>query len=218
MTFRPSRPHWPCGIGTTTFADFSEHGVRYRIRPAFQASLTHGYASEISPNKGRSCCQEHVICPCPSATSTSAHSSGSVSLSAASSPGVVGLYVVSVRHLAGLGENVADDDLAEDSCPIQLSSNRTIFERQPALRAHSQASSPRFVASPQLPSPRTVFQWKFIWYHDSLKETGTKYRGLAPHKITPIVGRTATEHGIGRLQMETTLAVPADEQRSGTKQ
>ena len=85
-----------------------------------------------SPNKGRlktSVVLKHVICPRPSATSTSAHSFGSVSLSAASSPGVVGLYVVSVRHLAGLGENVADDDLAEDSCPIQLSSNRTIIER-----------------------------------------------------------------------------------------
>jgi hypothetical protein len=37
--------------------------------------------------------------------------------------------VVSVRHLAGLGENVADDDLAEDACAIQLLSNRTILER-----------------------------------------------------------------------------------------
>jgi len=35
------------------FADFSEHGVRRRIRPAFRASPTRGYASEISPNKGR---------------------------------------------------------------------------------------------------------------------------------------------------------------------
>ncbi|TWU24884.1 hypothetical protein Pla52o_11800 [Novipirellula galeiformis] len=27
-----------------------------------------------------------------------------------------------------------------------------------------------------------------IWYTDSLKETGTKYRGLSPHKITPMLG------------------------------
>ena len=29
-----------------------------------------------------------------------------------------------------------------------------------------------------------------------MKETGTKYRGLAPHKITPIVGRTAAEPAV----------------------
>ena len=30
--------------------------------------------------------------------------------------------------------------------------------------------------------------WEFIWYTDSWKETGTKYRGLSPHKITPMLG------------------------------
>ncbi|TWU37442.1 hypothetical protein Poly41_35730 [Novipirellula artificiosorum] len=29
-----------------------------------------------------------------------------------------------------------------------------------------------------------------------IKKTGTKHRGLSPHKITPIVGRTATEPGL----------------------
>jgi hypothetical protein len=34
------------------------------------------------------------------------------------------------------------------------------------LRISSQASSPRFVTSPQLPSPRTQFEVRFyIWYH-----------------------------------------------------
>ena len=33
------------------------------------------------------------------------------------------------------------------------------------LRTSSQASSPRFVTSPQLPSPRTQFEFGFyIWY------------------------------------------------------
>ena len=39
-------------MATMAFADFSEHGMRYHIRPTFRASPTRGYASEISPNKG----------------------------------------------------------------------------------------------------------------------------------------------------------------------
>jgi hypothetical protein len=39
-----------------------------------------------------------------------------------------------------------------------------------------------------LPSPRTLFRMSYIWYTDSLKETGTEYRGLSPHKITPMLG------------------------------
>jgi len=84
--------------------------------PRFWASSTCGHRTKSSPNKGRSFglrCRrfhEHVICPHPSARSTDANSSGSVSLSAASSPAVIGLYRISVRHLVGLGENVAGDD------------------------------------------------------------------------------------------------------------
>ncbi|TWT89583.1 hypothetical protein Pla52n_67080 [Stieleria varia] len=40
-------------IGTMTSADFSEHESGHPGRPAFRASPTRGYASEISPNKGR---------------------------------------------------------------------------------------------------------------------------------------------------------------------
>ena len=54
-----------------------------------------------------------MICPRPSTRSTSANPSGSVSLLAASSPVVVGLYQVSVRHLAGLGENAAGNVLSK---------------------------------------------------------------------------------------------------------
>ena len=31
-----------------------------------------------------------------------------------------------------------------------------------------------------------------------MKETGAKYRGLSPYKITPIVGRTAREARLAR--------------------
>ena len=50
---------------------------------------------------------------------------------------------IPVRRLAGLGGNVADDDSL------------------PAYRTHSQASSPRSVTLPQLPSPRTQFEVGF---------------------------------------------------------
>ena len=165
----PSGLQRPRGSTTMPSADFWSHATDHSVRPAFRASPTHGYASR-SPQI------RVVICPRSSSTSTSAHSSGSVSQSAACSPGDVGLYVVSVRNLAGLGVNVTGG----------VGSGRF-------LRTHSQASSPRSVTSPQLPSPRTVFQWKFIWYTDSLKETGTKYQGTFTPQDHAHAGRTATE-------------------------
>jgi hypothetical protein len=39
-----------------------------------------------------------------------------------------------------------------------------------------------------------------------VKETGTKYRGLSPHKITPIVGRTATEPAVVSVLKSTRIA------------
>jgi hypothetical protein len=39
-----------------------------------------------------------------------------------------------------------------------------------------------------------------------VKETGTKYRGLAPHKITPIVGRTAPEPAAGSVLKSASIA------------
>jgi len=50
-TFGPSRLHWPWRIGTTAAADFCAHESGHPGRPAFRASPTHGYASQISPNK-----------------------------------------------------------------------------------------------------------------------------------------------------------------------
>ena len=179
-------------------------------RPAFQASLTHGYASEISPNKGRSCCQEHVICPCPSATSTSAHSSGSVSLSAASSPGVVGLYVVSVRHLAGLGENVADDELPR--IPVRFSYRRTarsssdsqLYEHIRRLPPHG-SLPPR--SCPHLVLTSMGYPFGIM---TPTKVTGTKYRGLSPHKITPMLGVLHRRTGGQFLRMDAQLPVLGD--------
>ncbi len=44
-------PGWYTRIGTSTSADFCEHGAGFPVRPAFRASFTHGYASQISPDK-----------------------------------------------------------------------------------------------------------------------------------------------------------------------
>ena len=78
-----------------------------------RASSSGGRRTKPSPNKGR--CPDrcyrrsrpHVICPHPSATSTSVRSFGWVSLSAASSPPTSASYVISVRHLVGLGEKMS---------------------------------------------------------------------------------------------------------------
>ena len=44
-------------------------------------------------------------------------------------------------------------------------------QRFVSLTAYSQASSPRSVTSPQLPSPRTNLCYElFIWYDDSLQK------------------------------------------------
>jgi hypothetical protein len=51
VTFGPSRLRWSRRIGTTTAADFCAHESGLPGRPAFRASPTHGYASQISPNK-----------------------------------------------------------------------------------------------------------------------------------------------------------------------
>ena len=81
--------------------------------PRGRASSSGGRRTKPSPNKGRCpgrCYRRsrpHVICPHPSATSTSVRSFGSVSLSAASSPPTSASYVVSVRHLVGLGEKMS---------------------------------------------------------------------------------------------------------------
>ena len=78
--------------------------------------------------------------------------------------------MVSVRNLAGLGVNATGG----------VSSGRFLrhIRRLPPHGLSPRRSCPRLVLSFEL----------FIWYHDSIKEIGTKYRGLSPHKITPMLG------------------------------
>ncbi len=50
-TFGPFRLRWTRSVGNTASADFCAHESGLPGRPAFRASSTHGYASQISPNK-----------------------------------------------------------------------------------------------------------------------------------------------------------------------
>ena len=52
-TFGPSRLRWHCGFATMTSADFWWHESGYPDRPAFRASLYSRVRFQISPNKGR---------------------------------------------------------------------------------------------------------------------------------------------------------------------
>ena len=76
------------------------------------------------------------------------------------------------------------------------------------LPLHSQASFPRSVALPQLPSPRACSLEVVIWYTDLL-EIPIPHRGLEPHKPMPMTGvpKPCTEvAGRPRTILETTLA------------
>ena len=80
-------------------AAFCKHGVGLPIRPAFGASSTHGYASQISPNKS-------VNCPCTSSASTNPPFPIRLRVLMHARLELSASDVVSVRSLAGLGENV----------------------------------------------------------------------------------------------------------------
>ena len=45
------------------------------------------------------------------------------------------------------------------------------------------------------------------------KETETMYRGLTPHKITPMSGVLHTEHSFGRVEVVRCLFVPGEPRR-----
>ena len=76
--------------------------------------------------------------------------------------------VISVRHLAGLGGRT------DGVCACRE------FSRLPPHGLLPRRSCPHLVL---------ISYELFIWYDDSLIEmTGTKHRGLAPHKITPMLG------------------------------
>ena len=166
-----------------------------------------------SPNKGRSferCCHrsnEHVIYPHPSATSTYARIFGSASLSAASSPWVVGLLC---------GFCTSPDGAWRECGWRRCLGDRFLLRSQwsASLTTHSRTASPRFVAAPRLSSPRTVF---FLLLHLGImpfkEETETKYRGLTPHKITPMSGVLHTEPRAARLFLLASLSPRPCERR-----
>ena len=60
------------------------------------------------------------------------------------------------------------------------------------LRTHSQASSPRSVALPQLPSSSTSPSEQIIWY-TALQKFPVSYRGLSPHNNHAHAGRTQSD-------------------------
>ena len=116
-----------------------------------------------------------MICPHPSATSTSVRSFGLVSLSAASSPPTSASYVVSVRHLVGLGEKMSGG---------QNPAYSYIFAGFLPTGCYFTAVA---LASYTLHCP---LHFGIMTFN---KETETMYRGLTPHKYTPMPGVLHTE-------------------------
>jgi hypothetical protein len=104
--------------------------------PRLSSKLYSRVRCEFSPNKGRSCFQEHVICPRPSARSTSATSSGSVSLSAASSPVVVGLVSSFCSSPGGSWRECVWRRFSVEARPIRLLLNRDCSRRLSRFTNH----------------------------------------------------------------------------------
>ena len=111
-----------------------------------------------------------MICPHPSATSTSVRSFGWVSLSAASSPPTPASYVVSVRHLVRLGEKMSGGQTPAYSYIFAGFLPTGCYLTAVALASYTL----------HCPLPFGIMTFN--------KETETMYRGLTPHKITPISG------------------------------
>ena len=158
----PSRFHWFCKVGTTAYADFCWHRSGYPDRPVFQASLTHGYAQQISPNK-------NVNFRCASSPST---------LESVGNGLVVHGQLTSGSLWASMAFLFVASQLRRE-CGWRDSCQRD--------HTHSQASSPRFVASPQLPSSNTSVDWLHLVYCPP-SQFPFSYRGLAPHEFTPMSG------------------------------
>ena len=148
----------------------------HRMRPACQRR----FGSRMRPQDRR------IVLRC----STSVRSFGSVSLSAASSPPTSASYVVSVRHLVGLGEKMSGG-------------------QNPAYS---------YIFAGFLPTGCYLTAVALAWYtlHCRLhfgimtfnKENETMYRGLTPHKITPMSGVLHAKPGL-RSCFEVTFFVRA---------
>ena len=160
---QPFPSPWCGRIGTTASADFCEHDSGYPGRPAFRASPTHGYASQTSPNKS-------VNFRCTSSPST-LESVGN------------GFAVHGQLTSGSLWASMA-------FLYVALQLWREWGRRRQSgrhLRTLSQASSPRSVASPQLPSPSTSIERLTFGILSSV-QFPFSYRGLTPHKFTPMSG------------------------------
>ena len=133
VVFGPSRRRWNAADANTASADFPSAllCLHAAARPFEQALLT---GTPIGSPQIRTCCVPAQVLHLPTPRYFQFGFALSCTLTRSRRPNEV-----PVRNLAGLGEKMADDD--------SLS----------AYRASSQASSPRFVTLPQLPSPRTKF-------------------------------------------------------------
>jgi len=105
-------------------ADFCAHESGLPGRPAFRASSTHGYASQISPNKN-------------------------VNFRRTSSPSTL----ESVGNGFAVGGQLASGSLWASMTFLYVASRLWRDAAGCYADRVSQASSPRSVASPQLPSP-----------------------------------------------------------------
>lgn len=95
-TFGPWRLHWELRVATTAFADFCSHAAGHPAGPAFQAKPYSRVRLQISPNKGRElslhkCVVYRGVCRIRLRSQRSTRHRVSL-----------GLYDVSVRHLAAL--------------------------------------------------------------------------------------------------------------------
>ena len=184
MTFGPSPDRWNAG--------------RWLLWPLLTSQSTECVAASAPPfgqallagTRLRSPQIRVVICPRPSSTSTSAPSSGlafavSSLLTWSRRPRMWFLFVT-WRVLAR-------------RCPAAF--------LQPAYRIIFAGflSTVCHLAAVALASYCLSLE-SFIWYTDSSKETGTKYRGLSPHKITPMLGVHRDRGPVTRDPSHTTSA------------
>ena len=151
-------------VSTTADADCCGHESGYPGRPAFRASSTRGYVHS-SPQI------RVVICPCPSSPSTCApfFRFGF----AVSSP-------LAWSRRPRMGFLFVTWQVLARRCPATILCWLTDHLRRLPLHGPlPRRSCPRLVS---------VSYELSIWYDDSQRNTGTEHRGLAPHKITPMLG------------------------------
>ena len=176
-------------------ADFSRHGARCRVRPAFRASPTHGYALRSPQIRVRDLSPPKLpIYLRPVFRFGFAVSSP---LTWSRRPRIGFLFVT----IAGLGENVVDGVVQVDTyAHVRRLPLHGLSPRRSCLRlVLSSTSYPFGIMTP-------------------VEETGTKHRGLSPHKITPMLGvlRRGLESAIGQWLL--IRSSPLMSERSGIEE